>query len=86
MYRTHFKNVISMKITLNNSDSNFKHVIRIHNVYNESETRLASTLKILKTMLEENKSHSNDEDDDYVQNVVVEDFNTSGKSEVTLQS
>ena len=75
MYRTHFRDVISMKITLNNSDSSFKHVIKIHNVYNESKTRFASTLKILKTMLKENKSHSNDENDDYVQNVVIEDFN-----------
>ena len=66
MYRTHFKNVISMKITLNNLDSNFKHVIKIHNVYNESKTRFASILKTLKTMLEENKSHSNDEENDYV--------------------
>ena len=75
MYKTHFKNVISMKITLNNSDSNFKHVIKIHNVYNESKIRFASTLKILKSMLKKNKSHSNDEDDDYVQNVVIENFN-----------
>ena len=74
-YKIYFKNVISMKIILNNSNSNLKHIIKIHNIYNKLKIRFVSTLKILKTILKKDKSHSNNENNDYIQNIIIENFN-----------
>ena len=64
-----------MKITLNNSNFNSKHVIRIYNIYNESKIRFVSILKILKLMLKKNKSFLKNENDIYIQNIIVKNFN-----------
>ena len=64
-----------MKITLNNFDSNLQYTIKIYNVYNESNTQFSFALKILKTMFRIDKKFVNDEIANYIQNVIINDFN-----------
>ena len=64
-----------MKITLNNFDSNLQHTMRIHNAYNESNTQFSSTLKTLKTIFRIDKKFVNDEIANYIQNIIMKNFN-----------
>ena len=68
-----------MKIILNNSNSTLNHRIKIHNVYNEFDTRSSSTLNTLKIELNKNKKqikNENEKNTKYIQNVIVKNFNT----------
>ena len=75
VYKTHSRNVISIKITLNNFDSNLQYTMKIHNVYNESNIQFSFVLKTLKTMFRIDKKFVNDEIANYIQNVIINDFN-----------
>ena len=64
-----------MEITLDSSNPDSKHIIRVHNILNEPETRPAPALETLRSVLEEGKSHPDDENGNYIQDIAIRDFN-----------
>ena len=49
--------------------------MKIYNAYNESNTQFSFALKTLKTMFRIDKKFVNDEIANYIQNVIINDFN-----------
>ena len=69
------RDVISMEITLDSPDPDSRHIIRVHSIYNEPETRPVSALETLRAVLEEGRSQPDDENGDYIQDIAIGDFN-----------